>query len=65
MSTTQTPSILDEVMIALPDDEKIHELIESRSQLYIGYSVRNKDGHFRQVVDIDSVVQLLRELLTK
>jgi hypothetical protein len=55
-------SIAD-VMAMLPNDEKIQELISSRSQLYTSYSVKDKEGKFRSVVDIESVVELLREVL--
>jgi hypothetical protein len=52
-----------DVMAMLPNDEKIQELISSRSQLYTSYSVKDKEGKFRSVVDIESVVELLREIL--
>jgi hypothetical protein len=52
-----------DVLAMLPNDEKIQELIISRSQLYTSYSVKDKEGKFRSVVDIESVVELLREVL--
>jgi hypothetical protein len=55
-------SIAD-VMAMLPSDDKMEELIRSRSQLYTSYSVKDKEGKYRSVVDIDSVVELFRELL--
>ena len=59
---TKALSIAD-VMAMLPFDSKMEELISSRSQLYTSYSVKNKEGKFRSVVDIESVVELLREIL--
>lgn len=55
-------SIAD-VMAMLPSDSKMEELIRSRSQLYTTYSVKDKEGKYRGVVDIESVVELLREVL--
>jgi|688.fasta_scaffold784371_3 hypothetical protein len=55
--------VLADVMAMLPSDDKMEELIRSRSQLYTSYSVKDKDGKYRSVVDIDSVVGLIRELL--
>lgn len=55
-------SIAD-VMAMLPSNEQMEELIRSRSQLYTAYSVKDKDGKYRSVVDIDSMVELFRELL--
>lgn len=52
-----------DVMAMLPSDSKMEELIKSRSQLYTSYSVKDKEGKFRSVVDIESVVELLREVL--
>ena len=51
------------VMAMLPSDEQMKALISRRSQLYTSYSVKDKDGKYRSVVDIDSVIELLRELL--
>lgn len=47
----------------LPSDDKMEDLIRSRSQLYTSYSVKDKEGKYRSVVDIDSVIGLMRELL--
>ena len=52
-----------DVMAMLPSDSKMEELISSRSQLYTAYSVKDKEGKFKSVVDIESVIELLRELL--
>jgi molybdopterin converting factor small subunit len=52
-----------DVMAMLPYDSKMEELIRSRSQLYSSYSVKDKEGKYRGVVDIESVVELLREVL--
>jgi Na+-transporting NADH:ubiquinone oxidoreductase subunit NqrC len=52
-----------DVMAMLPSDDKMEELIRSRSQLYTSYSVKDKEGKYRSVVDIDSVIGLMRELL--
>lgn len=52
-----------DVMAMLPSNEQMEELVRSRSQLYTSYSVKDKEGKYRSVVDIDSVVELLRELL--
>lgn len=54
---------ISDVMAMLPSDSKMEELIRSRSQLYTSYSVKDKEGKFRSVVDIESVVELLREVL--
>jgi len=60
----QRPQLnIGDVMAMLPSDSKIEELIRSRSQLYTSYSVKDKEGKFRSVVDIESVVELLREVL--
>ena len=59
---TKALSIAD-VMAMLPSDDKMEELIRSRSQLYTPYSVIDKEGKYRGVVDIKSVVELLREVL--
>lgn len=58
---TKALSIVD-VMAMLPSDGKMEELIRSRSQLYTSYSVKDKEGKYRGVVDIESVVELLREV---
>lgn len=58
---TKALSIAD-VMAMLPSDDKMEEMIRSRSQLYTAYSVKNKEGKYRSVVDIESVIELLREL---
>jgi hypothetical protein len=50
-------------MAMLPSDDKMEDLIRSRSQLYTSYSVKDKEGKYRSVVDIDSVIGLMRELL--
>ena len=52
-----------DVMAMLPSDDKMEDLIRSRSQLYTSYSVKDKEGKYRSVVDIDSVIGLMRELL--
>ena len=54
IDTTNEPNIID---------AKIEELIKSRSQLYTSYSVKDKEGKFRSVVDIESVIKLMREIL--
>lgn len=59
---TKALSIAD-VMAMLPSDNKMEDLIRSRSQLYTSYSVKDKKGKYRSVVDIESVVELLREVL--
>lgn len=46
----------------MSDPDKIRELLEQRSQLYTSYSVRDRQGKFRSVIDIESVVELLQEL---
>lgn len=46
----------------LGDDEKMMDFIRSKSKLYTAYSVKDKDGKFRSVIDIESVINLLREL---
>jgi hypothetical protein len=51
-------------MAILPSDDKMEELIRSRSQLYTSYSVKDKEGKYRSVVDIDSVIGLMRELIS-
>jgi hypothetical protein len=55
--------VLADVMALLPSDDKMEELIRSRSQLFTAYSVKDKEGKFKSVVDIESVVELLREVL--
>lgn len=55
--------VLADVMAMLPSDSKMEELIRSRSQLYTSYSVKDKEGKYRGVVDIESVFELLREVL--
>ncbi len=57
------PPLIADVMAILPFDDKMEELIRSRSQLYTSYSVKDKEGKYRSVVDVDSVVELLRELI--
>lgn len=52
-----------DVMAMLPSDSKMEELIRSRSQLYTAYSVKDKEGKYRGVVDIQSVIELLREVI--
>lgn len=52
-----------DVIAMLPCDSKMEELIRSRSQLYTSYSVTDKEGKYREAVDIESVVELLREVL--
>lgn len=59
---TKALSIAD-VMDMLPSDNKMEDLIRSRSQLYTSYSVKDKEGKYRGVVDIESVIELLREVL--
>ena len=59
---TKALSIAD-VMAMLPYDSKMEELIRNRSQLYTAYSVKDKEGKYRDVVDIQSVVVLLRQVL--
>ena len=54
-----------DVLAILSDDDKMNALIQSRSQLYTAYSVKDKNNKYRSVVDIDSVVELLREILKK
>lgn len=54
---------ITDVMAMLPSDNKMEDLIRSRSQLYTSYSVKDKEGKYRSVVDIESVVELLREVL--
>ena len=46
----------------LGDDEKMTDFIRSKSKLYTAYSVKDKDGKFRSVIDIESVIDFLREL---
>lgn len=60
---TKALSIAD-VMAVLPFDSKMQELISSRSQLYTSYSVKDKEGKFRSVVDIESVVKMLRDVFS-
>jgi len=60
---TQTELRISDVMAMLPSDDKMEDLIRSRSQLYTSYSVKDKEGKYRSVVDIDSVIGLMRELL--
>ena len=59
----KTPSVKDEIMAILPYDDKITEFVENNHNLYTAYSVRNKDGNFTSVIDVKSVVDLLREVL--
>ena len=54
---------ISDVIVMLSSDSKIEELIRSRSQLYTSYSVKDKEGKYRGVVDIQSVVELLRQVL--
>lgn len=44
-------------------DERLTKIVESKSQLYTGYGVRDKEGKFRDVVDVQSVVELLKDVL--
>jgi hypothetical protein len=44
-------------------DERLTKIVESKSQLYTGYGVRDKEGKFRDVVDVQSVVLLLKDIL--
>ena len=46
-------------------EKEIEELVNSRSKLYTSYSVKDKEGHYRRVVDVDSVVELIAELMPK
>lgn len=46
----------------LANNDSLEKLVKGRSELYTPYSVKDKNGKFRSVVDIDSVVGLLREL---
>jgi len=41
------------------------EEIQDRSQLYTSYSVKDKDGKYRRVIDIDTVKILIDEQVKK
>lgn len=41
-------------------DNELREEILKNSNLYTKYSVRNKDGDFTEVVDVDSVINYIK-----
>jgi hypothetical protein len=46
-------------------DSELRELIENKSNLFSSYSVRNKSGEFVSVVDVDSVLELLKSIINE
>ena len=54
---------VSDVVAILHSDNKMQELLTNRSRLYTSYSVKDKKGAFRPVIDMDSVIELLREVL--
>lgn len=61
---TNPPLPIGGVMAMLPSDSEMEKFIKSRSQLYTSYAVKDREGKYREVVDIKSVVELLREVLS-
>ena len=43
--------------------EEMKDFITSKSKLYTAYSVRDKEGNFTSVVDVDSVIEIIRDLI--
>ena len=66
IDTTNEPNIINEIMDAQDKlDGRLTEIVRSKSQLYTGYGVRDKEGKFRDVVDIQSVVELLKDIISQ
>ena len=42
--------------------EALRSMLKEKSQLYTTYSVKNKQGKFRQVIDIDTVIEIILEI---
>lgn len=56
-------SIIDNVRTMLPFDDEMRRFVKSKSQLYNkSFSVKDINGEFRKVIDVTSVVKLLREI---
>ncbi len=51
------------VKAMLHNDSKMENFLQQRSQLYTAYGVKDNDGKFRSVIDMQSVTDLLKELL--
>lgn len=58
-----TNSTASKILKMLDDDEKMEDFLKSRSKLHTSYSLKNKDGDLSKVVDIESVISLLRVIL--
>jgi hypothetical protein len=54
-----------EIITILTDDEKMYEYLGKRSNLYTSYSVKDKNGKFKSVIDNETVIKIIRELLLK
>ena len=64
IDTNNEPNIINEIMDAqVKLDERLTKIVRERSQLYTGYGVKDKEGKFRDVVDVQSVVELLKDIL--
>lgn len=61
MSQSQITITLEEVKGM--SSVALTKLVEDRSQLYTKYGVTDNDGKFRDVIDVQSVVELLQEIL--
>lgn len=49
----------------ISDDDKMKEFLQNKSLLYTSYSVKDKQGQFQSVIDMESVICLLRLLFEK
>jgi hypothetical protein len=48
-----------------PSAEEIRKALKERSQLYTTYGVKDKEGRFRDVIDIDTAVEFIQEQYAK
>ena len=44
------------------NDDELRSLLSKRSQLYMSYAVKDKNGKFSSVIDIATVIEILHEL---
>lgn len=47
----------------ISDDDKLREFINSKSNLYTGYTVKSKTGEFEEVIDISTVILILKDII--
>jgi hypothetical protein len=65
MSESVAKSTLEEILQVVDSDEQIEEYLSSKGNLYTSFGVRNRQGEFCSIIDIPTVVSIIRELLQK